>query len=175
MSNIVKETGTGTIVAPTNISTLFIKKPSIAPSTKQSTLTDIRSNPTRAIGPTGIKFPFRFSSTGRVAISTTSPTDPSHIQESIEQILFTRKRERFFNPLFGTALKDALFEPLEHITRILQSQLIDDLTAFEKRISIENLIVIPYASQLAVSVNLTYTINTTQPATRVNQEVFLGA
>jgi len=52
-------------------------------------------------------FPFRILPIGRVA----EVDDPRHIQEMIEEVLFTAPDERVNRPDFGCGLQNMLFEP----------------------------------------------------------------
>lgn len=53
-------------------------------------------------------YPFKFDKNGRTA--TTS--DPSHIEQMIEQVLFTSLGERVNRPTFGGGVNQLVFAPL---------------------------------------------------------------
>lgn len=87
----------------------------------------------------GISYPFRITSRGGVAMSTTSATDPSHIVESIRQIFSTNYLER---PMEGaeiyTQVSSSLFEPNdESLQQVLKSYIVEDLERLEERIEVE--------------------------------------
>lgn len=87
-------------------------------------------------GFTGISYPFRVNSRGGCSMSTTSATDPSHIEESIIQILGTNYLER---PMEGgdiyTTVATHLFEQNNPaLQQVLKSRIVEDLSRLEKRI-----------------------------------------
>lgn len=90
-------------------------------------------------GWTGLSYPFRINSRGSFSMSTTSPTDASHIAESIEQILHTEFLER---PMEGaevySSIIDLVFEPNdETLQEVLKNRIADDLDRLEPRIEID--------------------------------------
>lgn len=54
-----------------------------------------------------VDYPLHFDSRGRTA----SATDDKHIQDLIEQVLFTSPGERVNRPTFGSGLLQLVFEP----------------------------------------------------------------
>jgi phage baseplate assembly protein W len=54
-----------------------------------------------------IKYPYQIDSRGRTA----EATDGSHVQDLVEQVLFTAPGERVNRPTFGTGLMQLVFEP----------------------------------------------------------------
>ena len=56
-----------------------------------------------------IAFPFHIDGQGQVATTT----EPRHIEQMIEQLLFTIPGERVNRPTFGTGLQQLLFEPIQ--------------------------------------------------------------
>lgn len=88
-------------------------------------------------GYTGISFPFRVSNRGGCVTSTTSATDPTHIAESIQQILGTNYLER---PMEGDEVYSDLlrfvFEPNnETLQHLIRTRVVEDLQRLEERIS----------------------------------------
>ncbi len=64
-----------------------------------------------------IDYPFHFDSRGRTA----SATDPKHVRDLIEQVLFTSPGERVNRPTFGSGLLQLVFAPnSDSITAALQ-------------------------------------------------------
>ena len=87
-------------------------------------------------GYTGISFPFRINSRGGVAMSTTSSTNPTHIQESIQQIFSTEFLER---PMEGdevyTTVSSLLFEPNDvSLQQVLKTRIVNDIERLEERV-----------------------------------------
>lgn len=95
-------------------------------------------------GYTGISFPFRFSGRGGVATSTTSPTNFSHIKESIQQILLTNVGERIMEPDFGINAREVLFSATEDETEqsVLKFLIKEAIEKFEKRVEIQDIRII---------------------------------
>lgn len=90
-------------------------------------------------GYTGISYPFRITNRGGCAMSTTSRHDPTHIQESIQQIFNTHFLER---PMEGgevySNISTLLFEPNdESLQAALRAYIVEDLTRLETRIECE--------------------------------------
>jgi phage baseplate assembly protein W len=52
-------------------------------------------------------FPLRFDASGRTA----SPGEPDHVEDMIEQFLFTEPGERVMLPEFGSGLLQRVFKP----------------------------------------------------------------
>ena len=89
-------------------------------------------------GYTGISYPFRISSQGGVVTSTTSETDPTHISESIRQILGTRRLERVMESEIYSTVDSLLFEPNnESLQQVLRARIVEDLERLEERIELE--------------------------------------
>lgn len=91
------------------------------------------------IGYTGISYPFRFSPSGSVAVSTVNfgTEDISHIVEAMMQIVHTRKGERFFNRDFGAQPVALVFRsntPEEFL--LVASEINDILTEYEPRVNL---------------------------------------
>lgn len=83
----------------------------------------------------GISYPFRISNRGGVVTSTTSKTDPTHIAESIQQILNTNYLERPMESEIYTTVTSLLFEPNDiALQQVLKSRIVDDLERLETRI-----------------------------------------
>ena len=63
------------------------------------------------VGYKGISFPFRFNNVGGVATSAVEMDNPSHILESVRQIVGTRRKERVMRPELGADADDLVFSP----------------------------------------------------------------
>lgn len=86
-------------------------------------------------GFTGISYPFRVSNRGGCVMSTTSRHDPTHISESIQQILNTGFLERPMESEVYTTATSLLFEPNDiTLQQVLKSRIVSDLERLEKRI-----------------------------------------
>lgn len=118
-----------------------------------------------ARGFTGIAFPFHFSAKGGVAISTTSPTDFSHIRESISQIIRTQVGERVMETDFGTDSLSLLFEPLDvdaSLLSVAKYNITKALNRWERRIKVNNVIVEVDKANAMLLVTIDYTVIQTQ-------------
>jgi len=110
-----------------------------------------------------IKFPLQFETNGRTAITT----DERHIQDMIEQVLFTAPGERVNRPTFGSGLMQLVFEPnsneLAATTQFLvQSSLqqwLGDLIEV-RDIQLDNI-------DSSLSITVTYTLRLTQQTSQV--------
>lgn len=86
-------------------------------------------------GYTGISYPFRISNRGGCVMSTTSRTDPTHIAESIQQIIGTNHLERPMEAEIYTTVTPLLFEPNDiALQQVLKSRIVADLERLEERI-----------------------------------------
>ena len=88
-------------------------------------------------GYTGISFPFRVNSSGGVTMSTTSAYDPTHIEESIRQILTTGRLERPMESDVYSSIEDFVFEPNDvSLQEIMKSIIVEDLERLDDRIEL---------------------------------------
>lgn len=88
-------------------------------------------------GFTGLSYPFRITNQGGSAMSTTSKSDSSHINDSIAQILGTYESERPMEMDIFSNLDISLFEPNDDgLKEILKSIIVEDLERLEDRISV---------------------------------------
>lgn len=88
-------------------------------------------------GFTGLSFPLRLSSKGGLKMSTTSPTDFSHIEESITQILNTSIGERIVELYFGSRISSHVFDPTDEASySLIKHEVVEALTKFEPRIEV---------------------------------------
>ena len=84
----------------------------------------------------GISFPFRVGPQGGCIMTTTSPTDPTHIKESIMQIFGTDYLQRVMEADVYSTITTSLFEPNdESLQSVLKSRIVDDLERLEERVS----------------------------------------
>lgn len=105
-----------------------------------------------------IDFPWHFDSKGRTATAT----DPDHIREMVEQLLFTTPGERVNRPDFGSGLLQMVFAPnsaelaaaLQFTTKAAVQRYLGDL------IDLQQLEVT--ANDATLSVTVSYVIRSTQ-------------
>jgi len=121
----------------------------------------------------GISFPPRIGPDGRIAWSE----GEVNVRESIRVILMTEQPERLRNPNFGGSLGRFLFEPNTVSTRrSIQDRIMQELTQWEPRISVESVTVEPDPNdpQAAVA-TVTYKLVATQSVERISVNVSLGS
>jgi phage baseplate assembly protein W len=64
--------------------------------------------------------------------------DDDALNESIRNILFTRKQDRFFNRTFASDLEELVFEPIDDLTaQLLLSRVVILLSSWEPRIQVD--------------------------------------
>lgn len=86
----------------------------------------------------GLSFPFRVGVKGGLAMSGTNYLESPHISESVEQILNTKVRERVMESI-GCNLSTFIFEPTdESSVNLLKYEIVESLSEYESRISIES-------------------------------------
>lgn len=86
----------------------------------------------------GISFPFRVGVKGGLAMSGTDINSSKHIEESIQQILSTRRGERVMEYHFGTSLSASLFEPTDvTLMNLIKYEIVEALETFETRIELK--------------------------------------
>ena len=89
-------------------------------------------------GFTGLSFPLRLNSKGGLKMSTTSPTDFSHIEESITQIVGTSMGERIMELYFGSQISSHIFDPSDESSySLIKHEIVECLTANEPRIQVD--------------------------------------
>lgn len=89
-------------------------------------------------GFTGLSFPFRLNAKGGLKMSTTSPMDFSHIEESITQILLTQVGERVMELYFGSSISVHVFDPSDDsYYSLIKHEIAETLTKFEPRIQVQ--------------------------------------
>lgn len=88
-------------------------------------------------GYTGISFPFRISPQGGVAMSTTDENNPTHIVESLHQILGTHYLQRVMEPDVYSDLISVVFEPNdETLQAVAKSRILDAIERLEPRVEV---------------------------------------
>ena len=89
----------------------------------------------------------------------TTVTDAAAINNSIKNILLTRKGSVPGNPTFGSELQDTLFEHIDHITTsLIENQIKEALARWERRISVINVTVkeVPEYNRVIAGIDYIY-------------------
>jgi phage baseplate assembly protein W len=85
------------------------------------------------------------------------------IRQSILLILSTNRREKPFDPMFGTALKSILFENMLPITQaILKQRIVYAIRSFEPRVDILDVAIRPDYERDGYDISLVLTVRGTQ-------------
>lgn len=107
----------------------------------------------------------------RTASSTS--TDAAAINNSIKNILMTRRGSMPGKPTFGSNLDDVLFNQLDHITKsLLEDQILEALTQWEPRILVTNVLVqeVPEYNKLIATISYKYR----DKGLDVNEQISVG-
>jgi uncharacterized protein len=105
-------------------------------------------------GYTGISFPFRIGSKGKVVLSTTTDMEITHINESIRQILLTQKGERVNEPDFGANLNSIIFDNIdETLINVIAYKVREALEIYEPRIQVRDVIITEIDGGIVVTVD----------------------
>lgn len=117
----------------------------------------------------GISFPFRSDGKGSIKSSTDLI---SSIEDSIKQIIFTKKGERRMNPEFGCDLWKIIFEYDEYIIQeMVKEYVIDSINRWETRIEILDILVKKYEE--FIDIGITYSIKySNMPIKDINIQYF---
>jgi len=86
-------------------------------------------------------------------------TNEESVKQSIRNIILTRRGERFYDPLFGSEVMNALFEPMDEATFIaIKESIFDSINNFEPRAILKDVYVRFISSQNAVSIKIIFSI-----------------
>lgn len=110
----------------------------------------------------GVSFPFRLSNKGGTTMSTADYYNPLHIEESIVQILTTRKGERPMNPNFGSKVDYSIFSPNDKaIQNLLRYEIKKELQEQEPRITVndDDITFIDNSQGNLLKINISYVVN----------------
>lgn len=81
------------------------------------------------------------------------------IKQSIKNLIFTNKGERFYSPSVGSTIKSSLFDPLDATAIIAIRQTITEtINNFERRAQLLDVIVTPYIDENAVFIKIIFSI-----------------
>ncbi len=85
--------------------------------------------------------------------------DEASINQSIKNILLTNRGEVFFDPLFGSGIRQLLFEKMNIITEtLLKDEITYSIENYEPRVEINNITIDPDYDNLTYSVSIDYII-----------------
>lgn len=88
-------------------------------------------------GFTGLAFPMRLNARGGLKMTTTSPTDFTHIEESIRQILQTNIGERVMENYFGSQVSSHVFDPSDDSSySLIRYEIVETLKQLEPRVEV---------------------------------------
>jgi phage baseplate assembly protein W len=91
---------------------------------------------------------------------TSTYTTKDQIKSNLINLLLTTRGERIMNPLFGTGLRDFLFEGItDSNIENLRLDLINSITMFIPEISVVNIDIVPGYDSNSIELNLSYLLN----------------
>ena len=106
----------------------------------------------------GISFPFRINAKGGVEMSHVDANTLQHIEESIQQILLTKPRERKMEYHFKSDLDTSIYEPNDSSARsLIEYQIRQALTELEDRITVTSVTVTSKDSSIYATIQ--YKVN----------------
>lgn len=92
-------------------------------------------------------------------VNVSTSTELKSINNSISNILFTRKGERVGDIDFGASLEDFLFGMIDDTTAyLIGDRILDNITYYEKRINVDSIIIQPDYVDNLYSVKIKFTI-----------------
>jgi len=84
----------------------------------------------------GISFPFRVGSRGGVVMTKVDFIDPTHLAESIQQIVSTQIGERVME-IIGSNISTQIFEPNDESTHtLIKYEIVEAISNYEKRVGV---------------------------------------
>lgn len=87
-----------------------------------------------SVSQTGISFPFRIGVKGGLALSSTNIYEPTHLEESITQLLLTNKFERPMETHMYSDVRSFVFKTLDESLKNLLKYYIVETLKLEPRI-----------------------------------------
>lgn len=86
-------------------------------------------------------------------------TNEESVKQSIKNIIFTQKGERFYNPSFGSTIQASLFGPMTVTTLMaIKTSVSESINNFEPRAQLYDVIVTPYQDENSVVVKIIFGI-----------------
>ena len=109
----------------------------------------------------GVSFPFRIGSRGRVVSNKLDDFDESLIEDSLKQIILTRRGERPMEPEFGSDVMDLVFQSsLPSLDSVVEQLLTEAIERWEPRVELNQVTV--ERDYVTIYVRVSYTILDTQ-------------
>lgn len=100
-------------------------------------------------------------------------TNEEDIKQSIRNIIYTRRGERFYNPGFGSTIMSSLFNPLDVTTIMsIKNSVAESINNFEPRAILYDVSVTPYENENSVVIGITFGIRNFQ-GQQFNMELLL--
>jgi len=91
---------------------------------------------------------------------TSTYTTKDQIKSNLINLLLTSRGERIMNPIFGTGLRDFLFEGITDFNiENLKLDLTNSINMFIPEISVVNIDIIPGYDSNSIELNLSYLLN----------------
>jgi phage baseplate assembly protein W len=91
---------------------------------------------------------------------TSTYTTKDQVKSNLINLILTSRGERVMNPLFGTGLRDFLFEGItEFNIETLRQDLRDSITTFIPEITVLDIIITPNSDYNLVDLNINYVLN----------------
>ena len=91
------------------------------------------------------------------------------VGRSLRNLLFTAKNERLFNPMFGTDIRNLLFEPMSPATTgTLKTIIVDTVREYEPRAKLMDVVVVANEDENRYDITLTYAIDALSEITNYN-------
>jgi hypothetical protein len=91
---------------------------------------------------------------------TSTYTTKDQIKSNLINLLLTTRGERLMNPLFGTGLREFLFEGITELNiGNLKLDLINSINMFIPEISVVNIDITPSYDSNSIELNLSYLLN----------------
>ena len=91
----------------------------------------------------GVSFPFRFGAKGGVVMTDANEIEPTHINESIKQIVLTRIGERVMESTFGSNTIDLVFQDNDpSLDSAVKAMISRSIKRWEPRINLSNIEII---------------------------------
>lgn len=86
-------------------------------------------------------------------------TNEESVKQSIHNIIFTQRGERFYNPNFGSTIQASLFGQMDVTTLIaIKTSISESINNFEPRAILYDVIVTPYENENSVFVKIIFGI-----------------
>jgi phage baseplate assembly protein W len=103
----------------------------------------------------------------------TTVTDAAAINNSIKNILFTKKGSLPGKPEFGSKIHELLFNQMDHIiSNILKNYITEALYRWEKRINVTNVVVKEVQEYNKVITTISYTYR--DKGLNINEQISIG-